>query len=74
MNVYCVKCGGEMEIMRDLGSELRVYPCGCGGNSKTKRQPTQRALDGSCQCRKYMDGKTYVIEVTEGCPIHTPRQ
>lgn len=34
MNVYCVKCGGEMEIMRDLGSELRVYPCGCGGNGR----------------------------------------
>lgn len=45
MNVYCVKCGSEMEIMRDLGSELRVYPCGCGGKGKQKRQPTKRAID-----------------------------
>ena len=45
MNVYCVKCGSEMEIMRDLGSELRVYPCGCGGKGKQKRQPTKRAVD-----------------------------
>ena len=29
MNVYCVICKGEMEIMEDLGTELRVYPCKC---------------------------------------------
>jgi len=50
MNVYCVKCGGEMEIMEDLGSELKVYPCGCGGNGKPKRQPTLRATDPPSAC------------------------
>lgn len=34
-----------MEIMTDLISELRVYPCGCGGNGKPKRQPTKYAPD-----------------------------
>lgn len=47
MNVYCSVCGSEMEIMLDLKSELRVYPCGCGGSGEQESQPTQRAADGA---------------------------
>ena len=43
MNVYCEVCHGEMEIMRDLGTELHVYPCGCSG--KQASRPTPYALD-----------------------------
>lgn len=43
MNVYCEVCHGEMEIMRDLGTELHVYPCGCSG--KQASRPTQAAPD-----------------------------
>ncbi len=31
MNVYCVICKAEMEIIEDLGTELKVHPCGCQG-------------------------------------------
>lgn len=51
MNVYCVKCGGEMEIMRDLGSELRVFPCGCGGNGRRNAsQQSVQADETICTC------------------------
>lgn len=36
MNVYCYLCGSEMEIMQDLGTELRVFPCGCSGKETEK--------------------------------------
>ncbi len=29
MNVYCVICKKEMEVMEDLGTELSVFPCKC---------------------------------------------
>ncbi len=45
MNVYCEVCHSEMEIMRDLGTELHVYPCGCSG--KQASRPTPLALDAA---------------------------
>ena len=45
MNVYCEVCHSEMEIMRDLGTELHVHPCGCSGNQASR--PTPLALDAA---------------------------
>ena len=29
MNIYCGTCKKEMEIEKDLGSEIHVFSCGC---------------------------------------------
>lgn len=38
MNVYCFLCKQEMEIMVDLGTELKVYPCSCGGKVVSEQE------------------------------------
>ncbi len=61
MNVYCVICKSEMEIIEDLGTELKVYPCGCQGKQPVCKicgdtgiaGPTLAHPDGeACECTK----------------------